>query len=74
MYEYTKLSHRNSEHSARVIILKHIIDNSSPTTICTANVRSLVSGYVLSTLTVRGMAFLSIDRSILQHLPRIEVS
>ena len=53
---------------------KHIIDNSSPTTICTANVRSLVSGYVLSTLTVRGMAFLSIDRSILQHLPRIEVS
>ena len=41
---------------------RHIIDNSSPMTICSVFLRSLLCGYILSSLTIHGMVFLSIDR------------
>ena len=44
------------------LLLKNIIDNSSPMTLCTAAWSSLVCGCTLSSLTLSGMAFLSIDR------------
>ena len=41
---------------------KRIIDNSSPMTICLASLRALVCAHTLSSLTISGMVFLSIDR------------